>query len=429
MDGLALALWLFGLLLLSGAFSGSETALFSISALRLRELHDSPHGPERAVALAMSRPRRILVTILFGNLVVNILASAIVTEFTIRVFGNAGVGIAVATVGMTLLVLVFGEIAPKTVALRHAEPMARFLARPLLLLARLLVPVTYPLLRLTEMVLGREGADTREVHFDEAETMLRLAHREGEVQTHERDLVRGVLELGSSPVEDVMTPRIEIFSLPGELTAGEARLPVRDAGYSKVPVAGGAPDEMTGVVTALDLLLAEDEATLQSLAREAPWVPEVKPALALLEEFQENGDRIAFVVDEHGHFVGLVTLTDLLEEISGEMIEGGDLHKVLYERIGRDRVVVPARMEIRFFNEEFETALAARDSETLGGLVLERTGRIPEAGDQFVWDDFEVRVLRAEPNRLVTLEIRIPASTSPERHDPKRAIGHPEVES
>jgi CBS domain containing-hemolysin-like protein len=361
----------------------------------------------------MSRPRRILVTILLGNLVVNILASSLVTRFTIRAFGSAGLGVAVATLGMTLLVLVFGEITPKSIALRHAEGIARWVARPLLLLAKLLVPVTTPLLRLTEAVLGREGVESREVHYDEAVTMLRLAHDEGEVETHERDLVRGVLELGVSPVEDVMTPRIEIFSLPGDLRVAEAREKVRESSFSKIPVEGDTPDHPVGIVTALDLLLADDDATLGSLVREVPWVPEVNPALAQLEEFQRSGDRIAFVVDEHGHLVGLVTLTDLLEEISGEIIEVGDLPKVVYRRVSPDRVVVPARMEIRFFNEEFGTELVARDSETLGGLVLERTGRIPEVGDVFVWDDLEVNVVRAEANRLVTLEVHLPPPPEP----------------
>ncbi len=407
MDGLALGSTLFGLLILSGAFSSSETALFSIPALRLRDMRDSDDGGERAVARAMENPRRILVTILLGNLVVNVLASALGTAFAIRQFGSAGLGVAVATVVMTFLVLVIGEIAPKTVAYRHAEPYARVAARPLLGLSRVLTPVAIPLLRLTELVLGREAQGRTGVGLEEAQTMLRLAHDDGEVDTQERDLVRGVLELGASPVEDAMTPRIEIFSLGADLPVRDARVAARVSGFSKIAVSGADPDQMAGFVTALDLLIASDDATVGDLAREVSWVPEVKPALALLEEFRASGERLALVVDEHGHLSGLVTLTDLLEEISGEMIEGGDMHKVLYERLDRERVMVPARMEIRFFNEEFGTELEAVDSETMAGLVLEHAGRIPVIGDEFRINNIELKVLKAEPNRIVTLEVRI----------------------
>jgi CBS domain containing-hemolysin-like protein len=134
----------------------------------------------------------------------------------------------------------------------------------------------------------------------------------------------------------------------------------------------------------------------------------VKPAVDLLEDFRRTGRRIAFVVDEHGHLSGLVTLTDLLEEISGEIIEGGDLHKVLYRRPAKDRVVIPGRMEIRFFNEEFGTSLASSEAETMAGLLLERTGRIPAAGERFFLDGVRLTVVRAEPNRVVTIEAALP---------------------
>lgn len=407
MEALPLGLTLAGLVLLSGFFSGSETALFSIAPLRLREMARSGSARERAVARAMERPREILVTILVGNMVVNILASALGTAAAVGVLG-AGPGVAVATIVMTFLILVGGEIAPKTVAYRHAEPIARVVARPLLVLGRLLTPVRKPLLRLTDAVLGSEHRPDDRVDLEEVEAMLRMAHAEGEVETHERDLVRGVLELGSSPLEDVMTPRTEIFSLPAETTVGEARPRVRESGFSKVPVASGEPDEMRGFVTARDLLLARPEATLGAIARPVRYVPEVKPALGLLEEFRESGARLAMVVDEHGHLAGLVTLTDLLEEVSGEMVEHGDLHKVAYRKTGPRRVAIPGRMEIRFFNEEFGTELEAEEAETMAGLLLERTGRIPAAGEELAVDGVAFRVLERKPNRIVSLEITVP---------------------
>jgi len=406
-DLLPLGLTLAGLVLLSGFFSGSETALFSIAPLRLREMARSGSPRERAVARAMERPRDILVTILVGNMVVNILASALGTAAAIGILG-AGAGVAVATTVMTFLILVGGEIAPKTVAYRHAETIARGVARPLLLLGRLLTPVRVPLLRLTDAVLGGEHRADDRVDLEEVEAMLRMAHAEGEVETHERDLVRGVLELGSSPLEDVMTPRTEIFSLPADTRAEDARERLRESGFSKVPVASEEPDEMKGFVTARDLLLAAPETVIGAIARPVRYVPEVKPALALLEEFRESGARMALVVDEHGHLAGLVTLTDLLEEVSGEMIEHGDLHKVAYRKTGPRRVAIPGRMEIRFFNEEFGTELEAEEAETMAGLLLERTGKISAAGEEHMVDGVRFRVLEGKPNRIVSLEITVP---------------------
>ncbi|MBZ0269420.1 hemolysin family protein [bacterium] len=401
------------LLLVSALFSGSETALFAIPAHRLRRLARSERAAERAVARAMDEPRSTLVTLLLGNMVVNVLSSALASAALLEATGGSGWAIVMSTVLMTFLLLVFGEIAPKTVAYRHAEQIACVVARPLVLLGRVLSVVRVPLLKLTNTVLGDEsGHDGDPVALGEVDSMVRMAHKEGEVDDEERDLLRGVIELGRSPVEDVMTPRTEIFSLPGHLTVRNARADARQAGYSKIPVATDAPDEMAGFVSALDLLLAGDDARVDSLASAADYVPGVKPAIDLLEEFRTSGRRLAFVVDEHGHLAGMVTLTDLLEEISGEMIEGGDLPKVLYERVAKNRVRVPGRMELRFFNEQFGTELDSEESETIAGLVLDRSGRIPASGEAFRFDGLVVTVVKAEPHRIVMLEVEFPEGGS-----------------
>ena len=398
---------LLALLMASAFFSSAETALFSLSPVRLREFASGTRPAERTIAQLMESPRRVLVTILLGNLVVNTLASALASAAVIRATGSTGAGILVATVTMTFLLLVLGEITPKTLAYRHAEQIARVVATPLLWLGRIVAPLRWLFLSLTDMVLGKEGRPDHRIDLAEAEAILRVAHAEGQVETHERDLVLGVLELGSSPVGDVMTPRLEIFSLPGGMRVADARPVAREAGFSKVPLAGEGPDALDGFVTAVDLLRAPDDAELRTLARIAAWVPEVKPALELLEEFRASGARMAFVVDEYGHLSGLVTLTDLLEEISGEMIERADVPKVIYERLPANRVSIPGRMEIRFFNEQFGTGLESEENETMAGLVLERLGRIPATGESFPLDGLVVHVTRTEPNRIVTLEIEL----------------------
>ncbi|MCA9752998.1 MAG: CBS domain-containing protein, partial [Gemmatimonadetes bacterium] len=207
--------------------------------------------------------------------------------------------------------------------------------------------------------------------------------------------------------------RPEIVWLRADLPVREARAEARGSGFSKLPVSQGGPEETRGIVTALDLLLAPDDKTVGELVRPVDWVPEVKPALALLQEFRRTGRRVAFVADEHGDLSGLVTLTDLLEEISGEMIEGGDLHKVLYRRLGPRRIVIPGRMEIRFFNEEFGTDLDSEEVETMAGLVLELTGRIPESGETFEVDGVRLVVAKVEPARIVTLDVTLPDPAAP----------------
>jgi CBS domain containing-hemolysin-like protein len=397
-----------GLLALSAFFSAAETALFSMSSLKLRQLSGAAAVADRRVAMLMLSPRSVLVTILLGNMVVNVLASAIASDVAIRATGSTGAGVLVATVLMTFLILVLGEIAPKTLGYRYPEILARIAAAPLLALGRVSAPVRWILLRATDVVLGAERRADDRIDLAEAQAMVRVAHAEGEVEAHERDLVLGVFELGSSPVGDVMTPRTEIFSIPAGTNVAEAQSRARKASFSKIPIARGGPDELIGFVTAVDLIRAAPDALVEALARRAEWVPEVKPALELLEEFRATGARIAFVVDEHGHLSGLITLTDLLEEVSGEMIERGDLPKVVYERLAGNRVAVPGRMEIRFFNEQFGTALESEASETLAGLVLERLGRIPSAGESTVIDGIAMRVARVEPNRIVTLEVDLP---------------------
>jgi Mg2+/Co2+ transporter CorB len=214
MHSVALVLSLVGLLACSAFFSAAETALFSLAPLRLRDLGRSASPADRVVARLMESPRAVLVTILLGNMLVNVLASAIASAAVLRETGNAGLGILVATVVMTFLILVLGEIAPKTVAYRHAEPIARAVAAPLLTLGRIVAPIRWLLLRLTDAVLGAERRTEDRVDPSEAEAMLRMAHAEGEVESTSEicagfragnprsvmdDAQRDLLDAGGSP--------------------------------------------------------------------------------------------------------------------------------------------------------------------------------------------------------------------------------------
>jgi CBS domain containing-hemolysin-like protein len=395
-----------GLLSISAFFSGSETALFSIPAHRIRDLSRSEHPGDRAAARLMESPRRILVTILLGNMVVNLLVAALGAALAMRLWGEAGLALAVPV--MTIVLLVFGEIAPKMLAVRHGEGIGRVVARPLLFLRGALGPVQWILERAVSGVLGPDRDPEAGMNLGDARAMVRIAHEAGEVGKGERELIEGVFELGASPVEDVMTPRSEMFSLPPDQSVADARNAVRRAGFSKIPVSSETPAVMVGVVTARQLLAAPDDERVGELARRVRYIPEVTPAMRLLESFRETGERIAFVVNEHGDLAGIVTLVDLMEEISGEMVEAADLHKVIYRRTGAKCVEIPGRMEIRYFNSEFGTDLSAEDAETMAGLLIERLGRIPRVGDSYRTGGLRVRVTRAEPNRVERLEVTFP---------------------
>jgi len=308
------------LVLLSGVFSGSEIALFSVPSTRAEALAAEGVRGAQALKRLKSNPERLLVTLLIGNNVVNIGAASIATYAATEAFGSAGVGI--ATGGMTLLVLFFGEIIPKTYAAAHALKLSLLTAPMFLWLTRLALPIVLPFEAVSRLVLPNSRT-IPSVTESEIRALTLLGHEAGAIEEHERELIERAFALDATRAWEVMTPRTEIFAWPAERTLGEIATELSDVPYSRIPVYGGSLDDMTGVLYVRDafeaLIAGRHDAKLGTLAREPFFVPHSVSLVQLLADFRSRRIHLGIVVDEHGGTDGIVTLEDILEELVGEI--------------------------------------------------------------------------------------------------------------
>lgn len=321
---------LFLLLLLSAFFSASETSLFSLSQLRLQRLFQA--DPERGgrVLKLLERPTRAIVTIQIGNELVNVTAAVTMTSLVLYLWGPQHAWLSVLL--MLPLLLIFGELTPKRVALAHAERVSCLVARPLTLFSFLITPVRVVLKRIVDSclkILGVPAAlSPSGISEDDFKVILHVGRREGVVEPDEHKMIERALAFADVPVRQVMTPRSQMFCLDVNLSLGEAIEQVKQAAFSRIPVIQGTVDRVVGILYVKDLLQAKGEAfsppILSSLLHPPFFIPETTRIDSLLKEFQRRWRHMAIVVNEYGVTAGLVTLEDLLEELVGEIVDEFD---------------------------------------------------------------------------------------------------------
>jgi len=394
---------LLGLLFLSGFFSSAETAFFSLSRLQLGRMRQEKSSDAKLVVSQLQHPRRLLTSVLVGNTLVNVLAASLATSVLIALLGDKGVWI--ATFFMTLLILAVGEIAPKSIAVHNSEKLAKRAALPLYLFSTAILPVREALRALTQLIYPEEQKTAR-LTEDELKTMITLGHSRGVVAGFEKETITHILELDQTTVKEIMTPRVEVFSLEESTSLSEACRSVKERRYSRVPVYRGSKENIVGIVYAKDLLAYQGEGHEGPLpVREVDFVPQTKRLNQLLAEFQGRKKHLFVVVDEYGALAGVVTLDDLLEEVVGRVINQPP-RRERYKFTDQNTIRVSARMEIERFNQIFGTTIEAEDVETVGGFVINKIGRIPAGGESFRIDQLQIKVIEAQRNRIVELEIK-----------------------
>jgi len=415
------------LLILSGVFSGSEIALFSMGEARVRTLVEEKRAGARALADLKSDPETLLITILVGNNVANIGAASVATYAATRAFGSAGVGLATGV--MTILVLFFGEVAPKSFAARNAERLSLLCAPPIRALRRLLTPIVVPLNKLLQLVLPEPDASVLPVTKREIRAMARLGHLAGVIKEHERRMVERGFALDRRRAWEVMTPRVEVFAWPDRLTLAEVASKLGEVRYSRIPVFGESLDDVTGVLYLRDayqaLLSGQRDVRLSELAREPLFVPESVPLIELLEQFRTRRIHLGIVVDEHGGIDGLVTLEDILEELVGEIVDETDEPEEAIVRINRNEILVDGAADLREINHFFNTAFPILEHRSLNGYLLEELGRVPETGEIVDRGGVRIEILKATDTQVTRARIRreTPDAEEAGRRGPGGAVG------
>lgn len=368
------------LLLLSAFFSSSETALFSLSMIQARTLLNQKKKGAKTLYKLKQNPKRLIVTILLGNNLVNIGASVLATVISTNLFGSKGAGIAVGI--MTFLILVFGEIIPKSIATTTAEKLSLVVAKPILFFMYLL----WPLVWLFEQVAKISGPTKALVSEEQIKTMATMGLEAGILKKEEKEIIEKAVEFADVTAEDVMTPRVDMFVLDGNLNLDDALSSITKSPFSRIPVYLGNKDNIIGVLYAKDVLkhIAESREMikLKELAKKPFFVPEQMPIDKLFKEFQKKHIQIAIVVDEHGGVVGLATMEDLLEELVGEIIDETDISKELIMRLDKKTILVDGDTEIDAINNFFNVKIPGKGTDTISAVILDKIGRIPQKDEK-----------------------------------------------
>lgn len=420
MDDSVSGLLFVGLLCLSAFFSATETAFFALSPLRLKKIESE--GDERATEIlhVLADKQRMLMTLLLGNTMVNVIATAMATKFIVdylprspfaEMLGQSvTMGVAVASFLMTIILLIFGEITPKTIAIYGAYGYSRIAVKPL----RLAMFLFYPFTASVTWFMGKtmpKYADWNShlgstTSMDEIDSYFTLGEEVGIIERDEKEMISSVFEFGDTLVREVMIPRPDIISMPINIELEDLLHFIREDGHSRFPVYDSSLDRIVGILYVKDVLMKLDEIRqsydLFKLLRPPFFVPETKKLDDLLSEFQKRKQHMAMVVDEYGGISGLVTIEDLLEEIVGEIVDEYDLEEQdPLMRIEDNVFSVDARFSMRDFEEELGYKLDYEDSETVGGFVLEKLGRIPQKGEVFTEPQGTFQVTEIKGNRIL----------------------------
>ncbi len=395
---------------LSGFFSSSEIAMFNLPKHRLDGMiEEGVEGAELVKALK-DDPHRLLVTILVGNNIVNIAMSSIATALLGLYFGGLA-AVVLATFGITAIVLLFGESVPKSYAVENTESWAVRISRPLKATEYLLYPLIVLFDYLTRQVnrlTGSTGAiESPYVTRDEIQEMIESGEREGVLEEDEREMLQRIFRFNNTIVKEVMTPRLDMTAVPKGTSIDEAIETCIQSGHARIPVYDGSLDNVLGVVTIRELVrdlnygeTESGELELADLIQPTLHVPESKNVDELLSEMRENRLHMAIVIDEFGTTEGLVTMEDLVEEIVGEILEGGE--EVPIERLDEDILLVRGEVNIEDVNEALGIELPeGEEFETIAGFIFNRAGRLVEEGEILSYDEVEIRIEEVENTRIM----------------------------
>ena len=400
---------------LSAFFSGSETALTAASKVRMHGLERN--GDERAALVnkLLSSRGRLIGAMLLGNTIVNIGASAFLTNLLTGMFGDAGV--IYATIIMTVLLLVFAEVLPKTIGINFPDRMSLVIARPAAFFVAVMTPVLFGIDAVVGGVLRLMGLRAGEhtsvlTPQEELRSAVDLLHKEGSVERSHRDMFGGLLELNQLTVEDVMVHRTRMRTIDADESPAEIVRAVLASAYTRLPVWRDQPENIVGVIHAKDLLRAlaaangdASKVNLDEVALPAWFVPATTGLEDQLQAFLERKTHFALVVDEYGSVMGLVTLEDILEEIVGDIRDEHDLAMQGLRAQPDGSVMIDGAVPIRDLNRAMDWSLPDEEATTVAGLVIHEAQTIPEPGQVFAFHGFRFEILRKQRNRLTALKI------------------------
>lgn len=404
------------LLVLSAFFSSAETSLTTVNRIRMRSLAEEGNKRAKMVIKITEDSGKMLSAILIGNNLVNLSASSITTSIA-YVFGGSAV--AIATGIITLLILLFGEISPKTVATIHSEKLALAYAYPISFLIKISTPFIFIVNNLSRVILFilRVDPNTKNSSMTESElrTIVDVSHEDGVIESEEKEMIYNVFDMGDAKAKDVMVPRVHVTFADVESSYEELIKIFREDKFTRLPVYENTTDNVIGTINMKDLLLYDNkkEFHVRDILREAYFTYEYKSISELLVEMREASLNIVIVLDEYGETAGLITLEDLLEEIVGEIHDEYDENEEeFFKEINEREFIVEGSMNLDDLNDRLDLGLTSEDYDSLGGFIIEQLDRLPELHDEVITDSgIRLVVETLDKNRVEDVHIYLPESS------------------
>ena len=405
-------------LIVSAFFSSSETALTSLSKIKVAQIVKSGSKNAKYFNLWMKHPNKMLNTILIGNNVANIFASVLAGSLANKLSGSSQ--IAVTTAVMTILILFFGEITPKTFAKHNSEAISAFFIRPLVLLYYLFYPFTYIINVFVKVVIkimgGKIDKEQPLITEDEIEFMINVGEEEGILEDETKEMMHNIMDIKDISVKEIMVPRTEMVAVSIESTIDDVLKVIEEYEYSRIPVYENDLDHIAGILYVKDLIMYAKEGLknlnidLKNMIKKPFFVPETKNIYDLFKEFQSKRVHLAIVIDEYGGVAGIATMEDILEEIVGEIRDEYDsAEEDEFVEVNENTFIVDAGMDLDDFCEklDIEKTEDMEDYETVGGLIYDLADKIPSEGEELDFTDkFRIKVIKTEGNKIVKVEVK-----------------------
>ena len=402
------------LLILSAFFSSAETALSCANKMRIRSLANEGNERAKRVQKIHENYSKMLSAILIGNNIVNIAASSLVTTFTIRLIGNTFVGIATGI--LTLFVLIFGEIVPKTWAGTNADKIALAYSGIISILMFILTPVIFIVDKIASGIIKlfhmNSGSDTKLITEGELRTYMDVSKEEGVIEHEEHHIINNIFDFSDSIAEDIMIPRIDMTVVASTASYDEVLMLFRKTMYSRLPVYEDTPDNIIGMIHMKDLFFWKDETKfkIKKLMRDLHYTYEKKKTSDLLMEMRSKAMNLAIVLDEYGSAVGMITMEDLLEEIVGEIRDEYDDDEAMFIRkVNASTYLIDASRKLIDINDTLSLSITSEDYDTLGGIMIEKLDRLPEVNEIVTLDDgITLQARSIKQHRIHTILLKMP---------------------
>lgn len=403
------------LIMLSAFFSSAETSFMAVSKIRIKTLAEEENSRRaQLVQKLLDNNEQLLSTILVGNNLVNIAASSLTTSFVISIFGNEGIGVALATGFVTLMILIFGEITPKTLASNNAEKFVLAFAPIVSFFRIVFMPIVFILNVFTHIMMkafGDLSSTGPTVTQEDLKTIVNVSHEEGVLEDDERKMLHNIFAFGETEIKEIMTPRIHVEDVKDDISYDELIDFLKNCQFSRIPVYRNEDsDDIVGVLNIKDLLLADvdqEQFDIKNYMREPYFVYEFNQISDVFESMRKDHVTLAVVLDEYGVMSGIVSLEDIVEEIVGEIDDEYDQEDDDVVALADNQFLLDGSLDIDEVNEECGTSFESEEFESIGGLVLGAVGGVPKINQKVVIDNGLFVIEKIEKNRIETLRLTV----------------------